>query len=241
MMRLASGLLVATLLTTSMISGTFAKYVTTNSGTDTARVAAFGVSVNIDNDLAAFATNYEADTNFDADEDGTPDTLSVNATTEVVAPGTTGSMEFSITGIPEVATRVSLNFKDTSKAIQLLAGEYTLPAGYYEKDAKTVTTSNPYEPIRFYFGTSYTNVSQCTMTLAELKVAMTDEFTKDYPVNYDFTNGDHTYTLAWAWAFDNTSVNTEADFLDTYLGYQAANGSAQEEVLDFEVTVTQID
>ena len=42
MMRLASVLLVLCLLTTSVISGTFAKYVTTVGGRDEARVARWG-------------------------------------------------------------------------------------------------------------------------------------------------------------------------------------------------------
>ena len=45
MMRVASALLVAVLLSTCAISGTFAKYVTEGSGSDTARVAKFGVTV----------------------------------------------------------------------------------------------------------------------------------------------------------------------------------------------------
>ena len=44
MMRTASGLLVATLLTTSMISGTFAKYTTQDEASDSARVAKWGVT-----------------------------------------------------------------------------------------------------------------------------------------------------------------------------------------------------
>ena len=41
-MRAASGLLVAVLLTTCVISGTFAKYTSTSTGTDSARVARWG-------------------------------------------------------------------------------------------------------------------------------------------------------------------------------------------------------
>ena len=44
-MRAAGALLVATLLSTSAVSGTYAKYVTSDSGSDTARVAKFGVVV----------------------------------------------------------------------------------------------------------------------------------------------------------------------------------------------------
>ena len=62
MMRAASALMVAVLLTTCTISGTFAKYVTTASGNDTARVAKWGVQIDmagfsdVDNDL--FAKTY---------------------------------------------------------------------------------------------------------------------------------------------------------------------------------------
>lgn len=51
MMRLASALLILTLLTTCMISGTFAKYTTQATGEDTARVAKWGVTVNVTSDL----------------------------------------------------------------------------------------------------------------------------------------------------------------------------------------------
>ena len=45
MMRLASAVLVCTLLTTSVISGTFAKYTSTSSASDNARVAKWGVTL----------------------------------------------------------------------------------------------------------------------------------------------------------------------------------------------------
>ena len=47
MMRLASFLLVAVLISTSAISGTYAKYVTTAEGKETARVAKWGVQVGV--------------------------------------------------------------------------------------------------------------------------------------------------------------------------------------------------
>ncbi len=45
MLRMASALLVLTLLTTCIIGGTFAKYTTSGTATDTARVAKWGVKV----------------------------------------------------------------------------------------------------------------------------------------------------------------------------------------------------
>lgn len=41
-MRTASGLMIAALLTTSMISGTFAKYTTADAAQDSARAAKWG-------------------------------------------------------------------------------------------------------------------------------------------------------------------------------------------------------
>lgn len=94
-MRLASGLLVAVLLTTCAISGTFAKYVTTGSGTDTARVAKWGVYVDATG-VTAFEDEYGATVKADtADE-------------KIVAPGTDGEFgKFVINGQPEVSTRVT--------------------------------------------------------------------------------------------------------------------------------------
>ena len=57
-MRIASILLIAVLMTTCAISGTFAKYVTSAEGGDSARVAKWGVQVEIYNDLNLFGETY---------------------------------------------------------------------------------------------------------------------------------------------------------------------------------------
>ncbi len=234
-MRVASALLVAVLLSTCAISGTFAKYVTTNSGSDSARVAKFGVVINIDNDLGLFDTAYaKTDSAYTG-------TLSVKSesTDQLVAPGTKGSMTFNITGMPEVATRVSVNF-GTCNAVQLAIGDYTLPAGAFEANEKTVTTTAVYEPIKFYFGTdAITDTTAYNLTLDELKGLMETTFTKDYDPNHNFGAGS-TYYLGWSWAFEDTSI-ANVNFLDTYLGYQAATGTVQKEILDFTITIEQID
>jgi len=59
MMRLASALLILTMVTTCAISGTFAKYVTEAKTTDTARVAKWGVKVDVTGETA-FAEAYGA-------------------------------------------------------------------------------------------------------------------------------------------------------------------------------------
>ena len=57
MMRVASIMLVLVLMTSSVISGTFAKYVTDVTTDDSARVARWGVEFVTNSDL--FATQYD--------------------------------------------------------------------------------------------------------------------------------------------------------------------------------------
>ena len=96
MMRIASVLLVAVLLTTCAISGTFAKYTSKATATDTARVAKWGwgttsISLNL------FDMYYEGG--------------DVDATENVIAPGTemTASIEYSPSNTfkPEVAYKLT--------------------------------------------------------------------------------------------------------------------------------------
>lgn len=80
MMKIASVLLIAVLLTTCVISGTFAKYTSTTDATDGARVAKWGWGTTaISLDL------------FDAIYDGNTDKSveAANGTDNLVAPGTT--------------------------------------------------------------------------------------------------------------------------------------------------------
>jgi hypothetical protein len=84
MMRIASVLLVAVLLTTCVISGTFAKYVTTTSVTDSARVAYWGF-------VEPASTTFNL---FDHGETTIFDGTGANA--KLIAPGTSGSATFAM-------------------------------------------------------------------------------------------------------------------------------------------------
>lgn len=78
MMRLASALLVAVLLTTCAISGTFAKYVSEATATDTARVAKWGWG----------STTLAIDLFDDTYENGGSITVDSTDGANVIAPGT---------------------------------------------------------------------------------------------------------------------------------------------------------
>ena len=109
-MRLASGLMLSCLLSTCVISGTFAKYTTDATGTDSARVAKFGVTITANG--ATFAKEYDG-------------TVEANGEYNVVAPGTSGEMvAMTIAGTPEVS--VEVKYEAT-----LTLENWTVDAAYY--------------------------------------------------------------------------------------------------------------
>ena len=109
MMRLASVLLVLTLLSTSVISGTFAKYITSDEASDTARVAKWGVAVSVNGNL--FGTDYNAVDAAEAQNSIVASSTSVSSSDDknIVAPGTKNEkgMKIALTGTPEVAYTIS--------------------------------------------------------------------------------------------------------------------------------------
>ena len=110
-MRVAAGLGIAALLSTCLVSGTYAKYVTSGDSTDTARVAKFGVTVTgTDNSL--FDQTYD-------------NTVKSGDEWNVVAPGTKGELKaVALDGTPEVDVKV------TNEATVSLTG-WTVDGAYY--------------------------------------------------------------------------------------------------------------
>lgn len=231
MMRAASGILVATLMTTSIISGTFAKYTTSASASDDARVAKFGVVVTANGTM--FADEYATD---DKSVSGTitKSVITSGRTGDaVIAPGTEGTLaNATLSGTPEVAVRVDY------------APTLTLEGWKNESGAE-------YCPIVFTVGTKTYglagmkdskghDVANESTTVAELKTAVENAI-KAYSTKYEpktdlSTKASDYVNVSWNWAFDNSH-----DEDDTYLGKLAADGNASTVKLDITTTVTQID
>ena len=256
MMRLASFLLVAVLISTSAISGTYAKYVTKAEGSESARVAKWGVEVGVtgfNNEAAGlFMKTYTKDTEFKFEN-------TVQATDKVVAPGTKNAngIKFQLTGTPEVGVKVevAVTAKDTTKD----PIDVVLPAGTGYKDwTESVNgqytlkfDSAEYHPVKFTLvddgntGNPIVNAG----TLADVEKAL-EKLSGEYAPGKDLSkilqdNYTGKYTLTWAWDFDDNGTGTY-DKQDTLLGQIAANkdsvsGASTE--LDFAVsiTVTQVD
>ena len=241
MMRAASALLVAVLMTTCTISGTFAKYTTSASGTDTARVAKWGVEVTATS-ADTFAKTYATD---DLDVKGTI-ANSVVSDVDVVAPGTKNDNAaiFTISGTPEVATEVDVKFEDTFKDVYLKAGTYT---DYTKKDANgnysTFTLTQDYYPIMWTLEMD----DNGTVSKFENKSLSTIKaYIEANAANWKYAPNENlaaTFKLSWAWTFEQGK-----DEADTLLGNLAAGTATLDNSLystgisyDMSITVTQID
>lgn len=112
MMRIASVLLVAVLMSTCAISGTFAKYVTEATGSDSARVAKWDFKVN---NTTANSNNFTFDlfkTVNDSDGNAETDIKYTDGT--IIAPGTKGSFEIVLKNDSEVTAEYVIDYTVTN-------------------------------------------------------------------------------------------------------------------------------
>lgn len=200
MMRLASFLLIAVLISTSAISGTYAKYVTSDSASDTARVAKWGVTVLASGSL--FGENYVPNSAAD-----NKDTISatvqqsvdvdIPGSNDIVAPGTKNEngLVFAIKGKPEVAYSIEYVTEGTNSDIWLDAGTYAVMVktdkvtkdncvGYYYKNS-----SDKY--VAATADSEFDSVTQWYEKHDDATVA-----TKYYPIKWTVTKEGTTGTLA---------------------------------------------
>ena len=192
MMRLSALLLVAVLLTTCVISGTFAKYVTTGSGSETAQVAKWGVKIVAPSDTL-FAKNYD-------------NTVSTDASYELVAPGTAGTLaDFTITGSPEVDVNVTY-----SAVLTLSNWNIGDPATEYCPLIFTV------EDEKYYVGKTGIDSVAALITAVQNAIAAVSQ---KYEIGETITD---TLDVSWAWEFEQSTVPGQTDANDTALGDLAA-------------------
>ena len=227
----AAVLMLALVLITCFVGGTFARYVTSKSGTDSARVAKFGVTVDANGGL--FAKEYKTD---DQTVVGTI-AKSVISTDNVVAPGTKSADDFvavSITGTPEVAVRVS----------------YKLDAASLILDNWKDGDSKFYCPLVFRFvthdgntvvrGTDFQSADALKAALVNAAAA----YTKDYAPGTDLSGKSaETLNITWEWPIETGADDekSENNKRDTFLGNEAAAGRAATVSLTLAATVSQID
>lgn len=261
MMRAAAIMMALVLVTSCFVGGTFAKYVASGESTNTARVAKWGVEVDVDSS-GSFQTDYKVDYPAGTEDDDkytfTYSVSSEDATrrSNVVAPGTCGKIEFSITGKPETAVEIKFDF-DIQKDV-------VIPAG---TTVEGLELDKAYNPVVFSLAKADEPSNTLkTGTLADIKEYLEDatNWTLSYAPNTDLKTAFGEYCLTWEWAFDATSSKLsvtgkdpsaadatskplDIDTLDTYLGNCAAStvsaGTDVSTDIEFTlgITVTQID
>jgi hypothetical protein len=241
-MRLASVMLMLCLITTCAISGTFAKYTTSAKAQDSARVAKWGLTVNVTGNDVAFAKNYDSD----------PFTVSSSTEEKVVAPGTKGTLATAaITGKPEVSLKLFAE-------VDLDLGTNWVADGVYCPLVFTINGATyGLEGMKNEAGVEVTNKST---TVAGLETAVENAilaliFAGETPASataevggvaksYDFgPNSDgvavSTITIGWEWAFDD---NDNAK--DTILGNLTADADGTNDpkiAFDLVIKADQLD
>lgn len=178
MMRLASFLLIAVLITTSAISGTYAKYVTQDSASDSARVAKWGVELQVVGNL--FGKSYD-DTIVAKDDTNLAVQVKdvATATENVVAPGTKNDdgFTFSLKGQPEVDGKVELDIETKNVFLGKGAWGVMIPV-----DTGVVTANNFDEMTGLFIGNNNTFTEATAYDSSAQYYTLEDEVTisEDY-------------------------------------------------------------
>ena len=212
LMRAALLLLVLTLVTSCFVGGTFAKYTTRAEGSDTARVAKWGVEITANG--ATFANKYATDT---GNVVGTIANSVVSANADkVIAPGTKGNMVgMTITGTPEVA--VSVNY-----AANFKVEGWTVDDKFY-CPLQIKVGSTMIDGVKFNNAVAFENAVNTEIST----------YNKNYAAGTDLSTASVTTpSVSWEWPF---SVD---DTKDTALGNLPIAPTVS---LEVTTTVTQID
>lgn len=214
-LRLASVMLMLCLITTCAISGTFAKYTTNGTATDTARVAKWGVEVTgkFVADGSAFAKTYDSQTSGFTG-------MTVSASEKVMAPGTSGTLaDVEITGTPEVAVKITYTAALTLTNWSDGANDY----------CPLVITVNG---VDYKMGTTADEANHVYATLATFKAAVEQAIADTTATNVAVGSAlEGGLSVSWAWAYEGGTGAYQTDEKDTKL-------TEQDPEISLAVTVT---
>ena len=238
MMRIASVLLVAVLLSTCAIFGTFAKYTTAVSSKDSARVAYWGFQSSNSIDITGlFATTYS--------------NVKAQNVKDVIAPGTLGSASFAFA----YDEGVTVNGGAATMTGPEVAYDFTITVDAF-CDEKIQNNKN----IVWKLDDAGVELTweELIIAIVKLSGATTVTYngaTSTATVRYNpgelptaFTTEDDTHTIYWEWKFEGGSAtydhdnNPETpeltqDQYDTYMG----NMEEMDDVsISITITATQV-
>lgn len=240
-MRVAGLLLALVLVTSCFVGGTFAKYVTSGTGADHAKVAKWGVKVTAHETGDIFADKYDQIEN-------QANTVIAGGEYKVIAPGTKkeDAAVVTLSGKPEVAVRVTYN-----------ADHFALTGKWAYNDGQAGSTDEYYCPLilKITDGTT-TKTIDCMGDGMNSVKAVQDAvkeavagFSADYAPNTDLSAVGHNgLKISWEWPFEGSTAHpNQTDVKDTYLGDLAtttgvtSNDTIPAVYVVVTATVTQVD
>lgn len=208
----------AAVLSLSLVSNTLAKYTTSDSGSDTARVAKWGVVINVTDD-------GDSKNVLDTLNSATEAHISVAQDKKLLAPGTKGELlTVVVTGQPEVAVNVDVSF-----TLTLTGWEIGDPATEYMPLVFTAEIGGAAaKTYRIGDGTGeYANISAlCNQLKADIEAAAIE-----YVADTDLASK-LDLVLSWEWAYEGDNAK------DTDLGDLS---TAPTLGLTYEITITQVE
>lgn len=200
MMRIASVLLVAVLLSTCAISGTFAKYTTSANGSDSARVAYWGWGLDTEMNLSGlFLDTY-----------GTTDVDSADGA-DVIAPGAAGEAKFQYA------------YKDYNKTIKAPEVDYTFTITVTEscnnliKNNANIKWSLDGEEMEDWDALVLAILNLSGARLAQLGPGTSVTEGTQHVVSVKYNAGEipeafepeSYHTISWEWVFDDTDKDND--------------------------------
>lgn len=262
--RLLAFLITVCLTTTCLLTGTVAKYSTSDAVADQGTVAKWGIQLEMTGHL--FTTSYSNTIN--QEEKVTVQSAS-NPLANLLAPGTSGGdMNISLSGTAEVAT--SVDVVTETQDIYLAAGTYAIMAkagkltvaeynAYNNASIKLYTYNSTYSVSNawnandeYYVPTHYVTVDSngyypvkyssgiandnTEYTAATLANKITTDLDKDfYAVGNNFNTE---YNITWEWDFQDSVENNRpaTDAKDTILGTLIASGASNTTVVSIDTS-----
>ncbi len=234
-MRVAALLLALTLISSCFVGSTFAKYVTSTTVQDTARVAYWGFKATAELDLDLFDGEYDKDT-----ADFIESTLTVVAENDdnVIAPGTSKEVKFSFAYTDNAAKdiqapEVAYNFTVNATVGGIATGYSALDANknfYWTLDGVKCDAN----------GDGNSTVEELIAAIKALsghESGSQDYAAGDLPAAFATVNGNDAieHTIGWEWIY-HTDAN--ADAYDTIMG-NAEN--LDDLIITITITAEQID
>lgn len=227
LLKVVAGTTLVAAVGVTLLSGTYAKYTSSGTGSDTARVAKWSFKVGDTTDIATtdkFAFNIfnTVKSTNGADENALADT-----TGTIIAPGTMGSFKIAVKNESEVSAEYTVDYsiENTSK----IPLEFIKATDLFVNGKDGAMKENPVWS---------TKISDVNQTATKLGFASPN-------------NSGETVEIYWRWAFssgkylDGDTTKTATDEYDTALG-KASTAAANEDaapkaIVTARITATQVD